>query len=141
MSTARSRSRRTASGSEVTVQLNIKNNAPTGDPFYILGPYPGTGNVAGEYRSQVTFAMPGTARQISLEGASPIDVAGPDGPTVVQAAPIDLKRGEAKDVSIRFHLPPGAHELTIESSARVPAIHWNYRGQQWFDQTSRGITW
>ena len=132
---------KSAGGSDVTVRVHLKNNAPDNQPLYIAGPYPGTDNEAGEYRAQLTFAMPGDARQIVLEGAAPVDVAGPDGPTQVQAGPIDLKRGEEHDVSVRFHLPPGAASLEVESSARVPAIHWDFRGQQWFDQTARGITW
>lgn len=132
---------KSSGGSDVNVRVHLKNNAPADDPFYILGPYPGTGNLAGEYRSQVTFTMPADARQVVLEGATPVDVAGPDGPTQVQAAPIDLKRGEERDVSIRFHLPPGENHLQIESSARVPAIQWNYAGRQWFDLSGRGITW
>lgn len=130
-----------AKGSDVTLQIHVQNNVPTGEPSYIAGPYPGTGNVEGEYKGQLAVSMPGTAGQISLTGTGPLVVSGTDGPTQVDSASIDMHRGEQRAVTVRFHLPPGVHEIQVEPSARVPAIHWHFQGQTWDDTAGRSITW
>ena len=128
-------------GSDFTLALRIKNNTPLGEPAYVVGPYPGTTNVEGEYRGQIAVNLPGESTQISLEGTAPLTVSGTDGPTQVDSAAIDLKRGEERDVTLHFHVPSGSSEIEVEPSARVPAIHWHFQGQNWDDNTGRSITW
>jgi hypothetical protein len=129
------------SGSDVTIGVRVRNNTPADQPQYIQGPYPGTGNVAGEYRGQLAFQVPGDARQMTITGASPLVVAGPDGPVQVRAVPIDLKRNEFVDVTMKFHLPPGLEHLDVGSSARVPAVTWHSNGQTWLDSNTRSVSW
>ena len=132
---------KTGQGSDVTLQLHVKNDAPLGEPSYVTGPYPGTGDVEGEYKGQVAFNLPANARQVALTGTAPLTVSGTDGPTQVVAASIDLHRGEERVVTVRFHLPAGEDHLVVEPSARVPAIHWHFGGQAWDDTADRSLAW
>jgi hypothetical protein len=129
------------SGSDVTIAVHAKNNSPADQPEYIEGPYPGTGNVAGEYRGQLTFQLPHAASQMAITGASPIDVAGPDGPVQVRAVPIDLKRGEEVTVTMKFHMPSGFTHVEVGSSARVPPVTWHFGDQIWQDTATHPVSW
>ena len=128
-------------GSLVTLELKLHNGAPLFDVPYVIGPYPGTGNEAGEYIGQVAVSFPAVAGKPHLQGAGPLSVAGNDGPTQVVAAQVDLKRGEDKTVTLTFQLPKGYTELEIEPSARVPPVQWHFRGLGWDDSAPRSVKW
>jgi hypothetical protein len=78
---------------------------------------------------------------MTIDGASPLDVAGPDGPVQVRAVPIDLKRGESVVVTMKFHLPPGFRHVEVGSSARVPSVTWHSGGQTWLDTNTHEVSW
>jgi hypothetical protein len=139
---ARLEHRPVAAGSQVTVNIHIENQTPaTGLNEYIEGPYPYSGFVAGEYRGILSVNIPGLSRDIHLEGGTKNVVAGPDGPTRVVGTEMQLFRGEKKDFVLKFTLPAGYEHVTIEPSARYPAVTWAANGQIWQDNSARTISW
>ena len=78
---------------------------------------------------------------MTLEGGTKIVTAGRDGQTWVIATEMDLLRGEQKQFVLRFQLPGGYEHLTIEPSARYPAITWTAGGQPWMDNSARPLRW
>ena len=129
-------------GSEVTVDIHVENQTPTeGLTNDVEGPYPFSGFTAGEYRGILSVNIPGVSRDIHLEGGTKNVVAGPDGPTRVIGTEMQLFRGEKKDFVLRFTVPDGYERVTIEPSARYPAVTWAADGQTWQDHNARTITW
>ncbi len=139
---ARLQHRPVAGGSEVTVKIHIENQTPTeGLNEYVEGPYPFSDFTAGEYRGILSVNIPGVSRDIHLEGGTKNVVAGPDGPTRVIGTEMQLFRGEKKDFVLRFTVPTGYEHVTIEPSARYPAVTWAADGQTWQDNSARTISW
>jgi hypothetical protein len=68
-------------------------------------------------------------------------VAGPDGPTRVVGTEVRLLQGEKKDYVRKFEVPSGYEHVTIEPSARYPAIVWSYGTEIWHDNSARTISW
>ncbi len=95
------------------------------------------GSTGGSCRS----TSPGSPGTISLEGGTKIVAAGPDGPTRVighrDAAAPGREEG-LRPASSR--LPEGYEHVTIEPSARYPAVTWTAGGQTWQDNSARTIT-
>lgn len=139
---ARLQHRPVAGGSEVTVDIHIENQTPTqGLNEYIEGPYPFSDFTAGEYRGILSVNIPGVSRKITLTGGTKNVVAGPDGPTRVVGTEMQLFRGEKKDYVLKFTVPEGYEHVTIEPSARYPAVTWAADGQTWQDNSARTISW
>jgi hypothetical protein len=128
-------------GSQVTVHIHIENQTPaTGLNEFVEGPYDST-FVAGEYSGILSVNIPGVSRAIQLTGGGKIVAAGPDGPTRVVGTEIQLFRGDTKDYTLTFQIPTGYEHVTIEPSARYPAVTWTADGQTWQDNSSRTIRW
>lgn len=130
-----------SAGSDVTVRLELANNAPAGEPTYVLGPFPGTGLGEGVYRGIVAVDVPGVATRVQIEGGAGQAVAGPDGPARVIATTAQLGRGETRAVTVTFRLPEGVDELRVEPSAREPAIEWRAGDQRWIDDHAERVEW
>ena len=54
---------------------------------------------------------------------------------------MQLFRGEKKQYVLSFTVPEGYEHVTIEPSARYPAITWTAGGQTWQDNSARTIRW
>jgi hypothetical protein len=128
-------------GSEVTVKIHVENQTPPGDLKDVDGPYPFSSFVEKEYQGILSVNIPGVSRAISLVGGTKQVVAGPDGPTRVVGTEMRLLQGEKKDFVLRFTVPTGYERVTIEPSARYPAIVWSYGTEIWRDNSARTITW
>ena len=134
--------RRVPSGSEVTMKVTIANLAPTvGVNGYILGPYPSSDFVAGEYGGILAINIPFVARDIHLDGVSRIVAAGPDGSTRVVAGNMRLLRGQSADYTLRFTVPRGYENLEVIPSARYPAVQYRAGSQHWDDNGARLLHW
>jgi hypothetical protein len=134
--------RAVSGGSEVTVRIHIENQTPaTGLNAFVEGPYPFADFVAGEYRGILSVNVPGWSRGMTLEGGEKIVASGPDGPTRVIGTEMRLLRGEKKDFVLKFVVPDGYERLTVEPSARYPAIVWTADGETWHDDSARTIRW
>jgi hypothetical protein len=129
------------SGAAVTMRLDITNDAPVGEPPYVLGPFPGTGLGEGVYRGIVAVEVPGAATDVRIEGGEGQVAAGPDGPARVIATTAQLARGERRRVTIRFRLPATVDELLIEPSARQPPIRWHWGDRTWVDDHAERLEW
>jgi hypothetical protein len=127
-------------GREVTVRLEIGNEAPLGEPGYVIGPFPGTGLAAGEYRGILAVDVPGAARDARIDGADLV-AAGPDGPDRVVATVVRIAAGERSARTVRFRLPGGAGGMRVEPSAREPGIRWRSGSVAWLDDHAKRLEW
>ena len=129
-------------GHDVTITLDVRNEAPTGLPSYIAGPHPDTDLAEGEYRGVVAVSSPGFGSVPTIEGLPNLLASGLDGPTKVAAAgDLRVGRGAAGAVTVRFRLPPGVTELQLEPSARVPPITWHFDGRTFEDYAPEHLEW
>jgi len=128
-------------GTDVNVRLELANNAPVGEPAYVVGPFPGTGLGEGVYRGILAVDVPGAATGVTIEGGLGQAAAGPDGPARVIATTVQLGRGETREVTVSFRLPGGVGELRVEPSAREPAIEWRAGDQRWVDDHAERVEW
>jgi hypothetical protein len=133
-------------GWDMTIQLRLDNVTPaTGLPTYVQGPYPGAvGSAAGLYQAYATFELPQSAGAIHLEvdgKTAPFVTGGPDGPSQVVAAYIQVPRGQSLTVVARFTLPATVRSMLFDSSARVPAIAWTAPQLAWSDDLARRVVW
>jgi hypothetical protein len=128
-------------GTEVTVRINVRNDTPAqGLNSYVQGPF-SPEFLPAEYRGILAVNVPGVAGDVRLTGAGKRVAAGPDGPTRVVAAEVRLLRGEQRQYVLRFTLPEGFDRLTVEPSARYPAVGWTDGARTWVDDNSREISW
>jgi hypothetical protein len=135
-----------AAGWGITLQMRLENVAPTtGLPQYVQGPFPGAaGAAAGLYQAFAVFELPQSAGAIHLEvdgRAARLVTAGPDGPSQVVAAYIQVPRGTSLTVVIRFTVSRAVRSLLFAPSARVPAIGWSAPQLTWSDDVARRVTW
>jgi hypothetical protein len=125
----------------VTVRINVRNETPAeGLNSFVEGPFSPEFQ-PGEYEGILSANVPGVAGDVRLTGGGKIVAAGPDGPTRVVASQVELQRGEQKQFVLRFVLPEGDEHLTIEPSARYPAVGWTDGTRTWVDDNSREISW
>ena len=125
----------------VTVRLTLANKTPTGEPEYIAGPSPGSGLGEGVYAGIVAVSLPGAAEDGQIDGVPDLAVAGADGPSRVVGSLFQLERDQQRIMVVRFRLPGRKGQLTIEPSARAPAIRWSMGHQQWSDRSPRVASW
>jgi Protein of unknown function (DUF4012) len=135
-----------AAGWDMSIQLRLDNVTPaTGLPTYVEGPYPGAvGSAAGLYQAYATFELPQSAGDIHLEVGgklAPFVTGGPDGPSQVVAAYVQVPRGESLTVVARFRLPAAVRSMLFDPSARVPAIAWTAPRLAWSDDVARRVVW
>jgi uncharacterized protein DUF4012 len=128
-------------GTDVTVRLELVNDAPVDEPTYVVGPFPGTGLAEGVYRGIVAVDVPGAATDLRIEGGEGQVAAGPDGPAQVIATTAQLGRGETREVTVTFRVPAGVDELRVEPSAREPAIEWRAGDKRWIDDHAERLEW
>ncbi|MCZ7525074.1 MAG: DUF4012 domain-containing protein [Acidimicrobiia bacterium] len=130
-----------ADGSDVTVEVRLRNVTPEGEPQYVAGPHPDGTFGEGVYFGAVTLYAPGSATDLRIDGVEQGVVAGPDGPSRVLAGLVALARGEERAVTVRFRVPEGVDSIRIEPSARWPALTWGFRDEAWTDWTARTVRW
>jgi hypothetical protein len=138
--------RATASGWQVTLQLQLLNLTPaTGLPQYVQGPFPGAiGAAPGLYQAYAVFELPRFAGSIRLEVGKKkarLVTAGPDGPSQVVATYVEIPRGTSLSVVATFTTPQSQRSLLFAPSARVPAIAWTAPGLAWSDDIARSVRW
>ena len=122
-------------GTEVTVEIDLVNRTPDGEPPYVAGPYRGGDGpllAAGDWRGFLTAHVPGTATDVRIDGLDVV-VDGTSGPTRVVSAVVLVPKGETRTHVVRFTMPPGASAITVEPSARVNPISWLAGGDSWRD--------
>jgi uncharacterized protein DUF4012 len=138
--------KRDAQGSAVTIAVRLRNRAPTGLPQYVAGPYPqAAGSKEGLYQGLLVAELPSLARDFSITGPDgkrlEAVAIGRDQNAWVVAAYVEAARGVTVRATVHFRLPKGAHTLSVEPSARVPAIEWTHDRDAWRDEGPHDIAW
>jgi hypothetical protein len=133
--------RRSGSGTAVTMTTRVTNTTPPGQSQYISGPFPGDPAPYGSYIGVVADNLPAAASHITVTGAGPLAVDGAEGPTWVVGAPLTLDAGDTTTVVTRFVMP-GAHgSMTLVPSARLPVEQWTADGRSFDDSVPVTVTW
>ncbi len=125
----------------VSVDVRLTNTASPDEPPYILGPSPPLEVAPGTYVGLVAASLPGAAGGGRFEGYDALAVAGPDGPSRVVAVPVEVPLGEERVLTLRFELPSGPGSMDVLSSARTPAISWQWQERTWADDQAEAISW
>lgn len=128
-------------GTDVAVEVRLRNRTPPGEPAYVAGPHPLAEVTKGDYLGIVSVSVPGPAFDIVIDGSPPLVAAGPDGPTQVIATPVLVAPGADRSVTVRFRLPAPERSLQVEPSARIPAQEWRMGSTVWLAETPRRIEW
>ena len=126
---------------EVTVNVRVTNQAPTGEPHYVVGPHPLSGVGEGVYVGLLTLNVPAGAHDGRFEGVEQLAVQGNDGPCRVLGFQFDLPRGGQRTIVARFRLPVTAGAMRVEPSARVPATTWRSGSTTWRDTSANILSW
>lgn len=124
-------SRRVGGGRvSVSMTYRITNRAPAKGPKYQVGPNI-AGLEAGEHRAILVVNLPAGTDEVTLDGATRT-LTGTDGPTLVVAGEVAIKRGRSVEVEVTATLPAGLNRVVLEPSARIPRTRWTV-GSRSFD--------
>jgi hypothetical protein len=128
-----------------SLTMTFSNHTPPGQSPFIAGPFPGLGASYGEYVGVATVNLPGYARDISSPSAHSIVASGPEGPTNLEGATIDILEGATQHITFTFVLPEAHGSMTVVPSARIPAATWHVvdaAGSTTFDDAvAHTISW
>ncbi len=131
----------TGPNTSVTLTTRMDNTTPDGQSQFIAGPFPGEPVSYGGYRGLISANLPAPASHITVSGAGPLAVKGPEGPTWVVAAPVTIPQGTTSTVVVRFVMPGRHGSMTVVPSSRVPPEQWTSAGGSFDDSAPRTITW
>jgi len=124
---------------EAVLDIAVTNDAPaSGEPRYVVGPYPGSELERGEYLGLVTLNLPVGATDNRIDGVDLV-VAGGDGDNRTIAAWVRVPRGTTTHLVARFELPASTAELLVEPSARAYPTSWSFDGHEWKDRERRTL--
>ena len=130
---------------EASLTMTFSNHTPPGQSPFIAGPFPGLGTSYGEYVGVATVNLPGYARDISSPSAHSVVASGPEGPTNLEGATIDILEGATQHITFTFVLPEAHGSMTVVPSARIPAATWHVvdaMGSTTFDDAvAHTISW
>jgi hypothetical protein len=119
----------------VTLDIEIIDDVPSGEPDYILGD--GSIVPVGGYRAMVAAYLPGWASNEEISGA-PTILYGPDGPMRVMGTRVDVLRGGKTSFKVAFDAPPGHHIELLPSGRFFPTpIHVD--GKVYSEDSGRSI--
>lgn len=125
--------------------MTFVNRTPPGQSPFIAGPFPGLGTVYGEYVGIVTVNLPGYARDITSPSNSSVVTSGPEGPTLLEGATMQILAGATQRITFNFVLPEAHGSMTVVPSARIPPATWHVvdtAGNSTFeDDAPHTITW
>lgn len=124
-------------GTEVTLEIELTNRTPDGEPQYVAGPdesVTGPPLPSGDWRGFLTVHLPGAAADRVVEGAD-LAVDGWSGEARVVAAVVVVPKGQTTTHVVRFTLPPGTETIDVEPSARVHPVQWSAGDERWSDES------
>ena len=132
---------RSGSDTSVTMSARVTNDTPPGLSQFIAGPFPGVPVTYGGYFGLMAVNLPGAARHITVSGIAPVYVKGPEGPTWVLAAPLNLADGNSVTAVFHFVMPGPHGSMTVVPSTRIPAEQWTASGRTFTDAIPTPVTW
>ncbi len=121
--------------------MTLSNHTPPGQSPYIAGPYPGLGTHYGDYVGIVTVDLPGDVRHVSSPSARSVVTNGPEGPTLLVGATVDIPDGATQTMTFDFVLPQTHGTMTVVPSARIPPVTWHADGTTFDDDAPHTISW
>ncbi len=124
-----------------SLTMTFSNHTPPGQSPFIAGPYPGLGTSYGEYVGIATVNLPGDVRDVSSPSARSVVASGPEGPTVLEGATIDIPQGATRRITFNFVLPQAHGTMTVVPSARIPAVTWQVGSTTFQDDSPHSISW
>ncbi len=128
-----------------TLTMTYSNTTPPGQSPFIAGPFPGLGTQYGEYVGIATVNLPGYASDITSPSNSSVVASGPEGPTILEGATLDILQGATQSVTFNFVLPEAHDSMTVVPSARIGPATWHVvdpAGRSTFqDDQPRTISW
>jgi hypothetical protein len=124
-----------------TLTVTLHNSTPAGQSQFIAGPYPGAGDVYGEYLGLLAVNLPPEASHLGIRGVATLDALGAEGPDWLLATPVDVKSGASEQIVVTFRLPAGPGSMTIVPSARLTPVPWDYRGTVHNDAAPFTLSW
>ena len=124
---------------DVAVRVNVRNRAPTsGQPRYVIGPFPGSGVAPGTYVGVLALTLPADASGGEVEGESVLPVVGSEGPhNRVVGALLQIPAGETVERVFRFTVAAG--DVVVEPSGRAEPTRWQFAGRRFTDAQERVI--
>ena len=135
------------SGSQTKASLTMTftNRTPPGQSPFIAGPFPGLGTTYGEYVGIATVNLPGYARDISTPSNSAVVTSGPEGPTLLEGANLNINQGATQSITFNFVLPEAHGSMTVVPSARIGPATWHVAGSNgastFQDDKPQTISW
>jgi hypothetical protein len=117
---------------QIDVEVTVSTQVPDALARYVAGPG-APGAQYGDYIGYFTMNVPGVATKVHLGDASPVILAGPDGPTRAIGQLLVVRRNTTRVVTVSFTLPADLPRLRVEPSGRYPAIGWTSAAQSWTD--------
>ncbi len=135
------------SGSQTKASLTMTftNRTPPGQSPFIAGPFPGLGTTYGEYVGIATVNLPGYARDISTPSNSAVVTSGPEGPTLLEGANLNINQGATQSITFTFVLPEAHGSMTVVPSARIGPATWHVVGSNgaptFQDDKPQTISW
>lgn len=127
----------TTEGGRLAIDFRVRNDAPEKGTRYQLGPN-AEGLVAGEYKGIVVVNLPAGSTDVTVAGAREI-LRSVDGPTVVVAAELRLKRGEQAEIRVGARLDGEVRRLVLEPAARMPGTRWTVDGRSFEVDRRRSV--
>jgi hypothetical protein len=116
-----------AAATQVTVRVDVANDAPTGLPPYVTGEAASLAALRqqpGVYAGLLSANLPGSATNGGIAGYSSLAAAGREGPLTVLAVPFRLQPGHRQEFVVTFQLPGRHGAFEVIPSARLPSVTW-----------------
>jgi hypothetical protein len=92
-----------------------------------------------------TVNLPGYARDITSPSNSSVVASGPEGPTILEGANLNILQGATQSITFNFVLPEAHGSMTVVPSARIGPATWNVTdpagGSTFQDDKPQTITW
>jgi hypothetical protein len=125
-------------GTEVRVDIKLRNTTPAGEPKYVTGPNV-KGLEASEYSGIVAVNVPEAARDVRFAGGVYSTLVGRDGPTQTEARYVRVPQGSEARLTLQFRLPASMVHMTMEPSARVKPLRWYFNGHEFMIEKRRTV--
>jgi hypothetical protein len=126
---------------DASLTMSFSNHTPPGQSPFIAGPYPGLGTTYGEYVGIATVNLPGYVRDVTSPSARSVVTSGPEGPTILEGATIDIPQGASQHITFNFVLPQAHGTMTVVPSARIPPVTWQVGSSTFQDDSPHTISW
>jgi hypothetical protein len=128
----------------VAITVTVKNNAPAGQPAYVLGDA-GHPSAPGTYQGQLQLDLPPASAGAHVVGFTTLTAAGADGQSYALAAPIDVPAGGSVILTYEFSISAPHATIEVDPSARIPGTTWTVHNghatSTFTDENAHSLAW